>query len=120
METNNYAEMTVVDLKEVARKRDVKLPYNATKDEIIEELKKADKTQGHKASDPEQKSKATAPARKSGEETRSFQIGSDPNQREDLTKEEAKAKGFFWSDIDPKQAGRTGMRTAPPAHEVAK
>lgn len=100
----NYAELTVAKLKDLHRARDIRIPYNATKAELIYGLESADNEEpimaNHTKDDDNDKPKAApaAPAKKTSGETRLFQIGGNAAEKVELTKAEAEEKGFYWAE----------------------
>jgi hypothetical protein len=128
----DYSKFTVKQLKNFLRSRALKIPYNATKAQLIAVLQSEPpkepmnhkdepkhETTKHDAKDepkakgltketdiqPDQGHRnALEPVDKS--DVRAFQTGAPghPDGREMLSKEEARARGFHWLDTDDKEA----------------
>jgi hypothetical protein len=126
----NYSELTVKQLKNLLRSRALKIPYNATKAQLIdvlqseppkepmnhkdepkrEDLRKDDTPKAKGLTEetdiqPDQGHRnALEPVDKS--DVRAFQTGAPghPDGREMLSKEEARARGFHWLDTEDKEA----------------
>jgi hypothetical protein len=123
----DYAKFTVKQLKNLLRTRALKIPYNATKAQLIDVLQSEPPKEpmNHK-DEPKHETKDQPKAKGLTEETdiqpnqghrnllepvdksdvRSFQTGAPghPDGREMLSKEEARARGFHWLDTDDKEA----------------
>jgi hypothetical protein len=127
----NYSELTVKQLKNLLRSRALKIPYNATKAQLIDVLQSEPPKEpmNHKDEpkhDTRHDAKDEPKVKGLTEETdiqpnqghrnllepvdksdvRSFQTGTPghPDGREMLSKEEARARGFHWLDTDDKEA----------------
>lgn len=101
--TPDYDDMTVIELKDEAKKRNVELEPDLRKDEIIKALEKDDKKPSGKASSAKASDAGDVKGHltiKGSEksDTRLFQTS--PYVKEWLTQGEAESKGFYWRDTE--------------------